>query len=39
MRAELWVSPEGDEYLLLGTVESDEEEPIDFKLVLVDDAE
>jgi hypothetical protein len=34
LTAELWVSPDGDDYLLLGTAWSDEEEEVVFKIEL-----
>lgn len=37
LHAELWVSPDDDEWLLLGTAEGDDEDVVDFKLVLFED--
>lgn len=37
LTAELWVSPDGDQYLLLGEAWSNEEEEVVFKIVLAAD--
>lgn len=39
LHAELWVSPEDDEWLLLGTAHGEGEDPVDFKLVLYEEEE